>query len=189
MRRLPAALRRALAVALLGAAVAALGLLAWLPVRWIGYQEARLVALEARIAALRDRIAEREQLLAERRLLESALGDETLFVRAATPALAAAELQGLVSAAVRANGGELLTAQVLEPTDAPPFLEIGLRLELRAGLRALAGLLHAIETNRPLLLVRSLRLSAGTEAREGEDPPLATVVEVVAFARQGRGGG
>lgn len=189
MRRLPAGLRRALAVALLAAAVGAVGFLAWLPLRWIEHQEARLVALEARIAALRERIAEREQLLAERRLLEAALGEEALFVRAATPALAAAELQGLVSAAVRANGGELLTAQVLEPTDAPPFLEIGLRLELRAGLPALLGLLHAIESNRPLLLVRSLRLAAGTEARQGEDPPLATVVELVAFARHGRGGG
>jgi len=189
VRRLPAGLRRAVALGLLAAALAGLGLLAWLPLRWIAYQEARLAALEDRIAGLRERIAEREQLLAERRLLESALGDEALFVRAATPALAAAELQGLVSAAVRANGGELLTAQVLEPTDAPPFLEIGLRLELRAGLRALAGVLHAIETNRPLLLVRSLRLSAGAEVRESEDPPLETVVELVAFARRGRGGG
>lgn len=185
MRRLPAVLRRALALALLGAVLAGAALVAWLPVRWIAWQEARLAELEGRIAELRERLAEREQLLAERRLLEAALGDETLFVRAATAALAAAELQGLASAAVRAQGGEVLTAQVLEPAEVPPFLEIGLRLTLRTGLDGLVGLLHAIETGRPLLLVRSLQLVAGEGAEatpEGGAAPLETVVELVAFA-------
>lgn len=181
MRRLPARLRRAVAVGLLLALVGAVGLLAWLPIRWIAVQEQRLAALEARIGELRERIAEREQLQAERRLLEAGLNDATLFVRAATPALAAAELQGLVSAAVRANGGEVLTVQVLEPSEAPPFVEVGLRLTLAAGLDSLVGLLHAIETSRPLLLVRSLRLSAGEPDPSGAVPPLETVVELVAF--------
>lgn len=183
MRRLPLALRRALALLLLGAALSAGGLLAWAPVRWLERQEARLAALEARIDELRERIAEREQLLAESRLLEEALRDETLFVRAATPALAAAELQGLVSAAVRAHGGEVLTSQVLEPVEAPPFREIGLKLTLSAGLEALVGLLRAIESNRPLLLVRSLRVGAG--GGEGEGRPLATEIELVAFESKG----
>lgn len=181
MRRLPPALRRAAALALLAGALAGVALLAWAPVRWIAHQEARLAALEARMAELRDRLAEREQLLAERRLLEAALGDETLFVRAATPALAAAELQGLVTAAIRARGGELRTVQVLEPAEAPPFLEVGLRLSLRTGLDGLVGLLHAIETNRPLLLVRSLQLVA-EESGAAAERKLDTVVELVAFA-------
>lgn len=185
MRRLSARLRRALAIGLLALLIGAVAVLAWLPVRWIAVQEERLQALEARIGELRERIAEREQLLAERRLLEAALNDATLFVRAATPALAAAELQGLVSSAVRANGGEVLTVQVLEPTEAPPFVEVGLRLTLAAGLDSLVGLLHAIETSRPLLLVRSLRLVAGEPDAAGAVPPLETVVELVAFTLRG----
>lgn len=184
MRRLPAGLRRALALLLLAAALASPALLAWAPMRWIARQEARLAELEARISELRDRLAEREQLLAERRLLEAALGDETLFVRAATPALAAAELQSRVTAAIRARGGELRTVQVLEPADAPPFLEIGLRLTLRTGLDGLVGLLHAIETNRPLLLVRSIHLVAAESSAVAERK-LDTVVELVAFALRG----
>lgn len=181
MRNLPAGLRRAFALALLGVALGAVGLVAWAPWRWVAYQEARLAELEARMAELRERIAEREQLLAERRLLEAALADETLFVRAATPALAAAELQGVLSGVIRAHGGELLTVQVLEPTEAPPFVEIGLRLTLRSALESLVGLLHAIESNRPLLLVRSLQLVAGEPAARGGSPPLETVIEVVAM--------
>ncbi len=180
----PAGLRRAVALALLVAALAGVGLLAWLPWRWIEAQDARLAALEQRIAALRERLAEREQLQAERRLLEEALGDETLFVRAPTPALAAAELQGLVSAAVRAGGGELSSVQVLEPTEVPPFTEIGLRLTMRADLDGLVAILHAIESSRPLLLLRALQLSAASVESEGP-VPLETVVELVALARRG----
>lgn len=184
MSSLPAPLRRLLALALLLAALAGAGLAAWLPVRWIDRQEARLAALEAEIADLRGRLAEREQLLAEQRLLEAALGDATLFVRAATPALAAAELQGHVGERVRAVGGEVLTAQVLEPAEAPPFVEIGLRLQIQAGLDGLVELLHAIESGRPLLLVRSLRLAAASDG-EADGAPLETVLELVAFGLRG----
>lgn len=180
MRALPPALRRAVALALLAAVLLTGGLLAWAPVRWIAHQERRLAELEAHIAELRERLAEREQLLAESRLLEAALGDDTLVLRAATEALAAAELQRLVSGAVRAQGGEVLTSQVLEPVDAPPFREIGLKLTLTADLEGLVGLLHAIESNRPLLLVRSLRLGPG--GVEGDGRRLATELELVGLA-------
>lgn len=181
MRRLPAGLRRLAAVALLALLILGAGLLASLPVRWIAAQDRDLARVETRIAELRGRIAEREQLLAERRLLEAALSDESLFVRALTPALAAAELQGHVGAAVRRHGGEVRTVQVLEPTEAPPFVEVGLRLTLVAELESLVGLLHAIETSRPLLLVRSLQLRVPGDHPAAETPPLETVVELVAF--------
>lgn len=173
------------AVALLALPVLGAVLLAWLPIRWIAAQDRELALIDARIAELRGRIAEREQLVAERRLLEAALSDESLFVRAATPALAAAALQGHVDAAVREHGGEVRTVQVLEPTEAPPFVEVGLRLTLVAELESLVGLLHAIETSRPLLLVRSLQLRARGDQPTAEAPPLETVVELVAFNLRG----
>lgn len=185
MRRLPAGLRRVVALALLALLVLGVGLLAWAPVRWIAAQDRELALVEARIAELRGRIAEREQLLAEQRLLEAALADASLFVRAATPALAAAALQGHVDAAIREHGGEVRTVQVLEPTDAPPFVEVGLRLTLVAELGSLVGLLHAIETSRPLLLVRSLQLRARGDQPTAEAPPLETVIELVAFNLRG----
>lgn len=185
MRNLSPRARRALALGLLLLLVLAPGAIAWLPLRWIDRQDRRLAALDHEIAALRERIGEREQLLAEQRLLESALTDQALFVRAATPALAGAELQGLVAALVREQGGELGSTQVLEPTEAPPFLEIGLRVQLVIGLESLVGLLHAIETSRPLLLVRALDLRAREPAAEAGAPLLETVVELVGLARRG----
>ncbi len=85
---------------------------------------------------------------------------------------------------IESGGGALSGVRVLEPTELPPFTEIGLRLTLRADLDGLVAILHAIESSRPLLLLRALQLSAASVESEGP-VPLETVVELVALARRG----
>lgn len=180
-------LRRSAALALLFLLVAALGMLVWLPLHWIAWQDARLARLDEEIAELQRRLAEREEILAERRLIERALAEPGLILRAATPALAAAELQGTVTTMVRERGGQIASVHVLEPVELGAFTEVGLRIVLEADMEGLVGLLHAVETSRPLVLVRRLELDAEDPPADGGPPRLRAVVELAGLNQRPRG--
>jgi hypothetical protein len=186
MASLPQHLRRALALALLALVLAALGGLVWLPFGMLRGQDAEILQLDGRIVELEARLKQREQLLAERRLLERAsLADRTL-IEAATPALAGAELQRLLTGLVEAGQGQLDSAQVLEAKDAAPFIEIGVRLSFTGHLDGLRSFLHAVEEHAPVLVVEQLNVSETLRYDSFDRPPttvLSTLVEVKGWAR------
>lgn len=175
---------RIAAVALLIGCLIGLATLGWLPVRWIAWQEARLRALERETAELQRRSAEREEMLSERQLIERALAEPGLVLRAATPAVAAAELQGAVTTMVQARGGRIASVQVLEPIDLGGLSEVGLRIVFEIEMDGLIGLLHALETSEPLVLIRRLTLQAERRANGAEPTHLRTELELAALSRR-----
>jgi general secretion pathway protein M len=181
--RLPPLQRRILALLVLVLVVAGVGALVWLPFADLQRQEATLAGLQRRIEGLRARVPVREELLArERQLAESSDLDEALLA-GSTPAVAAAQLQGDLAGLAAAMGGEITTAQILEPEEVPPFVRIGLRLSLSGDTATVRDFLYAIEIRDPVLIVRSMALSS-TQAEAGgaENPVLSATFEIYGYA-------
>ena len=157
--------RASLLPLLLLALVAVAGWYGW---ERVSQQKAGLAALEQWIAGLETRLQQREKLLAELRMLElSNPSGSRLFV-GDTPALAAAELQGVASRIIENAGGEIGSAQVLPARQLPPFVEVGLRVELTCSMAGLRDILYAVESHEPVIVVE--RLDASADAADADEP-------------------
>ncbi len=175
--------RRALALGLLVALVLAAAAAVALPVVMVREGRAELASVERRIAQLTARLPARERLLDEERVLAEDQPDRILL-RGSTPAVAAAQLQGDLSALAAAMGGEIVTIQILEAEETPPFVRVGLRLTMTGDTATMRDFLYAIETRNPVLIVRGVNLSARSPemADVAADPTLNASLEIYGFA-------
>lgn len=176
--------RRAAALAILGLLLLALAAVIWLPVAYLRGQQADLAAGERRLEELRARVPVREELQARLRELEQSGTMQEALLTGSTPAVAAAQLQGTLSALAAAMGGEVTTVQILEPEPAPPFLRIGLRLSMNGDTATMRDFLYAVETRDPALIVSSMTLSSPESgaADVAADPVLNASFEIYGYA-------
>ena len=175
--------RRALALAILAGLLLVAGGVVAVPA-WLAYRErAGLAAIERRIAELRGRLPGREGLLAEERLLGRGEGLERALLRGSTPAVAAAGLQGDLTALASAMGATVASVQILDPEAASPFTEVGLRLTMGADISTLRDFLYAVETREPVLVLRSFSLAradgaGGDQILPGGTEPLTATLQI-----------
>ena len=181
---LSAGRRRLLALALLGLLLVAVAAAVLLPFLYLQRQGAALAAGAHRNAELEARIPAREQLLEQERELQGSLDTERTLLPGSTPAVAAAQLQGDLAGLAAAMGGEITTAQILEPEAAAPFARIGLRLSLRGDTATVRDFLYAVETREPMLIVRRMDLGGSSLAdnESVENPTLSATFEVYGYA-------
>ena len=181
---LSAGRRRLLALALLGLLLVAVAAAVLLPFLYLQRQGAALAAGAHRNAELEAKIPAREQLLEQERELQGSLDTERTLLPGSTPAVAAAQLQGDLAGLAAAMGGEITTAQILEPEEAAPFARIGLRLSLRGDTATVRDFLYAVETREPMLIVRRMDLGGSSLAdnESVENPTLSATFEVYSYA-------
>ena len=181
---LSAGRRRLLALALLGLLLVAVTAAVLLPFLYLQRQSAALAAGAHRNAELEAKIPAREQLLEQERELQGSLDTERTLLPGSTPAVAAAQLQGDLAGLAAAMGGEITTAQILEPEEAAPFARIGLRLSLRGDTATVRDFLYAVETREPMLIVRRMDLGGSSLAdnESVENPTLSATFEVYGYA-------
>ena len=181
---LSAGRRRLLALALLGLLLVAVAAAVLLPFLYLQRQGAALAAGAHRNAELEARIPAREQLQEQERELQGSLDTERTLLPGSTPAVAAAQLQGDLAGLAAAMGGEITTAQILEPEEAAPFARIGLRLSLRGDTATVRDFLYAVETREPMLIVRRMDLGGSSLAdnESVENPTLSATFEVYGYA-------
>jgi hypothetical protein len=177
--------RRLLALGLLLAALALLGLgvLAPLAERFGGDD---LADRQRELLARAERVvAQMPALRRELETLDAELAAPGSILRAPTLAQAGAALQASLRAVLDAEGVTPESTQALAVVPHGPFQRVALRVELRMEHEALARVLAAIEAHRPHLLVREALVVAPREApREGGGPSarLAVRLEVAALA-------
>lgn len=184
IENLSAGARRALALTLAGlAALLLVGVVA-VPLALAYVWRGELTSVEARIDQLKSRVPRRERLVDEKRELES-MSAERLLVRASSPGVAAAQLQGDMQQLATALGTSIASFQVLEPASAPPYTDVGLRLTMTADISTLRDFLYAVETRDPVMIVRSFSVSRNESGTEGMLPPgtepLTATLEVHAY--------
>lgn len=187
--RLSPAARKALALVILLIPVLLVALALWWPLQRIEVQQADLVSLEQRIRALEQRVRVREQVLAELRLLERAAAVDQLLLEAPTPALAGARLQRRVSRIIRRAGGTIRSVQALDPEESQSFLVIGARIDFTVEMEGLREVLHAIESDEPILSVERLTLRPENDNGGPADQAVGTILQVSAFTRASEAAG
>lgn len=166
IERLTPAQSRAAALALLALA-AALGYLAAVaPV--IGLYR----HYDERIADLTHRLGQYRALAATRAANQRALDQLTrrdLAKRYALaerkPALASAEVQGIVKRAVERARGELLSTQAANGQPGDGFAEVTVKVRMRGGIESLRQVLHALESSRPILVLDNVVIEPAAARR------------------------
>lgn len=135
-----------------------------------------------KIAGMRDGL--------QKRVAEvKALGATRHYLRNASPALAAVELQELVNSVLDANGGKLNSIQILPPKDEGAYRQIAITLQLTAPLSALKTMLYKLESARPYLFINnfSVRSFAGFAPRTvpAAEPELTIQFDLTGYALKG----
>jgi len=140
-----------------------------------------------RVAALRPAIEEATKSVEER-------AGRQYYLKAASPALSAAELQGLVTKIIETNSGKIASSQALpSKEDGKPGepAKVTISVQMSASITSLLVILHAVETSQPYLFVDQLTVSAnqgrGYRAVPGVYPEYMVQLTVSAFAAAGGG--
>ena len=109
------------------------------------------------------------------------------FLKNAAPNLAGAELQEIVRAAIEGNGGRITTSQNPAPKGEGRFKQITVNMQFFANTPNLQKILHALETQKPYLLIENITLRPlnafrGFKPGPGQEPEINVQIDVAAFA-------
>ncbi|MFQ5535607.1 MAG: type II secretion system protein GspM [Sphingomonadales bacterium] len=184
-------LSRGLALGVLAAMLAALWFVAVSPlIHILGDQRTNLTRLQTRLLETRQSGSRRGDL---RKKLEALRADPILaasFVEANTRALAAAWLQESLKKTVGAQGGSLTSIQPLPAQAEGAFRTVGVRAIMTVNIEQLHKIVHALENNVPVLVVRdvSIRTDGARNARPAavRDAQLTVRMDVQAYSKLAR---
>lgn len=118
-----------------------------------------------------------------------ALDGSRHYLRSATPAVAAAELQEVVRGILDANGGKLSSIQILPHKDDGLYRQVAVNLQLTATLTALKPILHQLESARPYLFIDNFSVRAPfafvQRAAASAEPELIVQFDLTGYALKG----
>lgn len=101
-------------------------------------------------------------------------GNPTKFyLKNASPALAAAEIQDFSKKAVESSGAKLVSMQILPHKDEGDYRQVSVNVQLTASLGNLKNIFLALETARPLLFLDNVSIRSPM----GYTPKIQTTVE------------
>ena len=109
------------------------------------------------------------------------------FLKNTAPNLAGAELQEIVRGAIEGNGGRITTSQNPAPNGEGRFKQITVNMQFFATTPNLQKILHALEIQRPYLVVENITLRPlnafrGFKPGPGQEPEINVQLDVAAFA-------
>jgi general secretion pathway protein M len=187
LARLSPSQSRALAVALLVAAVALVLAVLLAPVLVLHkhYDDA--------IETWTTRLSTYRRVAAQAPALRSALDAmktkdaRRFYLRNTAPNLAGAELQELVKSSIEQNGGRITTSQSPAPREDGAFRQIVANVQFFATTPNLQKILHALETKEPLLVVDNITIRPtnafrGFKPAIGQEPEVNVQLDVTAWA-------
>jgi general secretion pathway protein M len=185
--KLPAARQRALAVALLIAAVVVVLAALFVPLYLLHKH------YDDKIAEFSDRIERYRRIAAQapeyRKALDTmrAKDGRRFFLKNTAPNLAGAELQEQVRTAIESNGGRITTSQNQGPKEDGRFRQITVSVQFFASSPALQKILYTLESQPPYLsveniTVRPLNAFRGFKPAIGQEPEVNVQLDVAGYA-------
>jgi general secretion pathway protein M len=137
------------------AAILVLGSIA-LPLWWLNHRYD--VALEDAVTRLQrySRIIGMRDGLQKKAAEVVALEQNHHFLKSASPALAAAELQEQAKLILDQSGGKISSIQILPHKDDGQYRQVSVMLQLTAPRMALKTMLYALESARPYLFINNI---------------------------------
>jgi general secretion pathway protein M len=107
------------------------------------------------------------------------------YLKGATPALAAAELQDVVKAIIEGNGGRTLSTQAGASKEDNGYRQIASKMQISVNIQNLRRILYALENKEPYLFVDGLivrsSVFAGFKPAPGVEPDLYVEFDVVGY--------
>lgn len=185
-RPVPPTLHRIAAVALLLAAIGAVGAAVAIPVATVNrsYDDS-IESLRFQYEKLQRLAAIKAPLQIQLARLQAKGPRANDLLEGESEALAGARLQEIAKRYIRRAGGTLESTQML-PTGKTRFFErITVRVQLTASVSALQRTLHAIESNRPLLFVDYFEIKTRQMRRRDNRDPSRPVLLTVNFNMSG----
>jgi general secretion pathway protein M len=118
-----------------------------------------------------------------------ALGAKRHFLKSASPALAAAELQEQAQAFFDAKGAKVNSIQVLPHKDDGLYRQVTVQVQLIAPLTAVKGMLYGLESARPYLFLDNFSVRAPsmqiTRTEPTSEPDLIVQFDLTGYALKG----
>lgn len=128
-----------------------------------------LDAKRQKLSKYREKVGERDQLEARLKVAQLQLRRaEDGLLMAKTPALAAVDIQQILTQIAGTTEAELKTMRVLNPDPIPEedYIAVPVEVTISSDIRQLVGVLYAIDTSNKLLRTRDLSIrSAGVRRR------------------------
>lgn len=187
LSRLSPAQSRALALALLVAAVALVLGLVLAPVLLLHRHYDDAIELwTSRLGTYRRVAAQAPELRLALDAMRAKDG-RRFFLRNTATNLAGAELQELVKGAIESGGGRITTSQSPAPREDGAFRQVVASVQFFATVPNLQRILHAIETREPYLVVENITIRPtnafrGFKPAIGQDPEVNVQLDVTAWA-------
>lgn len=111
------------------------------------------------------------------------------FLKSASPALAAAELQEQAKIILDANGGKINSLNILPHKDDGQYRQVSVSLQLSAPLSAVKAMLYALESARPYLFIDNFSVRApflvGARSEAANEPELVVQFDLTGYALKG----
>ena len=189
MTRLTPQQSKAAALALLVLVLALIAVIVAIPLWWLNQRyDSALEDASSRLERYSKIVGMREDLQKKSAEMQ-ALTAARHFLKGASPALAAAELQELAKTSIESNGGKINSVQILAHKDDGAYRQISVTLQLAAPQNALKGLLYALESARPYLFIDNLSIRAPmvfvTRNANSSEPDLLIQFDLTAYALKG----
>jgi general secretion pathway protein M len=166
IERLDPRQQRLLAIAILAIALVAAASIIVVPV-WsatASYNE-QIDSAQHRLHTLRRIAASDGKLRPRFEQIRTAQVSSGHYLRSATDAVAAAELQRILKSLAGSNGVQVQSTQILPAGAADEFVRVALRVRLRGSLPGFVDTLHEIESNEVYLFVDNLSISNVVDRR------------------------
>lgn len=159
------------------------------------FYQTEIEKLQDRLQRLQAMSATRESLEAQIERVREDSSVDAYYLQQTSPTLAASQLQQQVKAVVEGNGGSLVSTQILPVTQEDGFPRVAIRVQMTGGTEILWKVLHTLESNRPLLFIDDLRVTARTIRRRNPrdrssietELQLTTQFELAGYLRRGQG--
>lgn len=111
------------------------------------------------------------------------------FLKSASPALAAAELQEKAQSVFDANGAKVNSIQVLPHKDEGLYRQVTVQVQLIAALTAVKGMLHGLESAHPYLFIDNFSIRAPNmqvnRVESANEPELVVQFDLTGYALKG----
>ena len=159
-----------------------------LPLWWLNHRYD--VALEDTVTRLQrySRIIGMRDGLKKKATDVKALEQNHHFLKSASPALAAAELQEQAKLILDQSGGKISSIQILPHKDDGQYRQVSVMLQLTAPRMTLKTMLYALETARPYLFINNLSIKNLFYTPNRSDPAEADLTiqfELTGYALKG----
>ena len=129
----------------------------------------------------------KSRVIQDNKAMKAALArTESQFLSGSNPAVASADLPGILENLAKEQGVQMTSAKVLPPREAGIYLEVPVQVELTATINQLVTLLYHLEHHKKLLFIPDLDINAPRSVRgENKDIPLQISMVISGVIKKG----